>query len=220
MEASEISFDSILRSFQNIYKRQNNFAEHLQNLVNHLKKLEIPDIETFTKIIVQISYSKKTACFLFSQFLRFFSKLKNKSAEIYFAFLSLTFKFACKYLRIDTISQTKSKEFSLFCRSLDLIPEELICEEIVKSFETKKTYLLMNWLEQRKKPELCEKIAEFLENKLRDEYFIDSNARKTNGFKFIAAMKILITPKKFKEFYLPTMFKLIRRSENNMDIVK
>jgi hypothetical protein len=63
-------------------------------------------------------------------------------------------------------------------------------------------------------------VLEWVLEKLRENFFVDSRKRTFNGFRFSRLLKSLFTEQQFFEHVMPQISKLLRRSELNIDTLK
>ena len=220
-----LDLDQLLQDFYEISKNSKKYPETLKSLQTNLSVLDLSKLSVFEKMFSTYIFLPNFEFFVFSQLIEAYKT--QKIPELAQSFLNLTLKFGSKHINSRTFEEIQkdkclknNKAFHLMGKALDLLFLDLIIDEIQKTVDNKKVYLILSWLENRKNEEAFSRLEETLRGRLKDEYYIDLNARKANGFKFIPAMRMMISQKGFESFYLPNMLKLIKRSENNLDLMR
>ena len=220
-----LDLEEVLEEFHTISKSSKNFHDLLKSLQAILSSLDLSKLSVFDKMFSSQRFLTNFEFFVFSQLTKAYKV--QKTPELAERFLGVTLKFGSKYVDIRSFEEIPkinclktNKGFDLMGKALETLPLELIISDTEKAAENKKIYLILSWLEMKKNSESCLRLEPTLQARLKEEYFIDFNARKPNGFKFIRPMRMMISEKAFEGFYLPSMLKLLKRTENNIDIMR
>lgn len=112
-----------------------------------------------------------------------------------------------------------SKQFALLSNGLKLVDRAILKTEMerLQTSNSGEMYVLLAFFAFH---DDLKELKIFLKTKIKEEVLIDRNQNKPRVFKFMAWMMRAFDQAVIEEFFLPSFLNLLKRSENNVEIVK